>query len=265
GLKYNENINNEGIAYIMKIITIIVLAFLIVGCSKQAKKPDYSNAAEVFQYASKQVDDGDFEEARELLTEIENRSDAGDYAPLAKLKIAESYLLEQEHDLAITQYKDFVNLYPENRYAPYAQYQIASIYFKQIEGRDRGYRYAVNAIEEFEKLKTLYPRNPYREVIPLRIEKSRNILAAHEHYVGEHYFKKASYEAAIGRFNKIIEDYGDYQDIADVYYLLAQSYEATNDFKKAEEFYNKTILKAQRKDLIGAAEERLKVLLKKKK
>ena len=50
-------------------------------------------------------------------------------------------------------YKRFIEEYPDHQYAPYAQYQIAMVYFSKIEDAARGYGYAEQALEEFKKLK----------------------------------------------------------------------------------------------------------------
>ena len=69
------------------------------------------------------------------------------------MKIADSYVKEDEPELAIAEYQKFLDAYPDNQFASYAQYQIAMAYFNQIEGPERGYSGAAKALEEFEKLR----------------------------------------------------------------------------------------------------------------
>ena len=96
---------------------------------------------------------------------------------MAQLRIADSYTKEAEPDRAVEEYRKFLDIYPEHKYASYAQFQIAMIYFNQIEGPDRGYGGASKALEEFERLKRMFPRNPYRDIIEVRIEKCKNTIA----------------------------------------------------------------------------------------
>ncbi len=221
---------------------IILIALLSVGaCSKKEVKPAVFEPKSAFVRATQLIEDEEFEEARELLTEIKHRDTLQKYAPLAQLKIADSFYREEEIELAVGEYRRFLRLYPENRYAPYAQYQIAMIYFGQIEAADRGYKAAEESMKEFKKLSELFPRNPYREIIPLRIQKCRNILAAHEHYVGEFYYKKGAYDAALGRLHTLLEVYHDYKRISEVYYLIARSYKELEQAERAEKYFLKTI------------------------
>ncbi|KJR43098.1 outer membrane assembly lipoprotein YfiO [Candidatus Magnetoovum chiemensis] len=225
----------------IKLLALLLITVPLWACSKKHVKPTYTTPKETYEASLNLLKKNNYEEARELLTSITNRDDTKTYAPLAQLKLAESYDKDEDYDIAITEYRKFVKLYPDSKYAPYAQYQVASIYFKQIEGPAKGYRYAEDARREFQKLKELFPRNPYREVIELRIQKCNNILAAHERYVGEFYYKSKSYNSALLRFNVILDKYKSYDKTADIYYMMAECYKGLGDNKKAAEFYNKAL------------------------
>ena len=131
-----------------------------------------------------------------------------------------------------------MRLYPDHPRASYAQYQIAMIYFNQIEGAEKGAGGARKALEEFEKLLRIYPRNPYREVVELRIRKCRNLIAEYEHLVGKFYYKKGSYHAAIGRFLGLIRDFPDYKKIPEALYLTGLSYMKLNKTDEALRYLN---------------------------
>ncbi|MBV6341741.1 outer membrane protein assembly factor BamD [Candidatus Magnetobacterium casense] len=225
-------------------ILLVVVGLMFAGllsCSKKNIKPPYIDEKDAYERAIKMIEDKEYTDGRELLTEVINRDRTKTYAPLAQLKLAESYVKDDESDLAIEEYRKFLNSYPDNRYAANAQYQIAALAFSQIEGADRGYKAAESAIREFKKLADLYPRNPYRDVIELRLQKCRNVLAEHEFYVGKFYFRKASFKAALGRFNVILEQYNDFTDIGEVYYHMAMSYKGLKDKDKAREYFQKTL------------------------
>ncbi len=180
----------------------------------------------------------EYEEARKLLLEIKNRESAKEYAPLAQLKIADSYLKENEPQLAIVEYRKFIEIYPESTYAPYAQYSIAMAYFRQIDGAERGAGTAQKALEEFLKLEKMYPRHPYKEILPLRIQKCRNIIAEGELIIGKFYYKKGSYKAAVDRFEGIVKNYPDFKDLDETLYLLADSYKNLNMIDMTKQYVN---------------------------
>ncbi|MBF0542380.1 MAG: outer membrane protein assembly factor BamD [Nitrospirae bacterium] len=223
------------------LIVITALCFMsaaIVSCSNKKVKAPY-NTEEYYKEALELVAKKDYKEARELLTEVKNRDITKEYAPLAQIKIAETYALDEEPELAIEEYREFLRLFPSHKNAVYCQFQIACTYFDQIEGQDREYFAAGKAIDEFKKLEQLYPRNPYSDIIRIRVSQCRNVLASHEEYVGFFYYKKGSYDSAINRFKYIINKYPDYERIQHVYYYTGLSYLEKESPAEAKEYLKK--------------------------
>jgi outer membrane protein assembly factor BamD len=225
---------------------VVLLFLLVCSCSSKlaAVKPGETFEPEkAFEKANGLLEKKDYEEARTAFLEIKNRDTSRKFAPLAQLKIADSYVKEGESELAIAEFRKFLEAYPDHKYAVYAQYQIASAYFDQIEGPERGYSGAAKALEEFEKLKKMYPRNPYREVIDIKIQKCRNVIAGYEFLVGEFYYKKGSFNAAINRFRDILKTYPDYQREAEVFFYIGMSYKNLGQKDKASEYLKRLVEK----------------------
>jgi outer membrane protein assembly factor BamD len=226
------------------IILVLLLTFLFSCSGKQAVKPEETfNSEKAFEKASKDMEKKYFEEARAVFFEIKSRDMSRKFAPLAQLKIADSYVQEGEPELAIAEYRKFLEEYPEHRYAVYAQYQIASIYFDQIEGPERGYSGAAKALEEFEKLNKMFPRNPYKDVIELKVQKCRNTIADYEFLVGKFYYDKGSFNAAISRFEELLKNYPDYRKEADVLFYTGMAYKTLGQKEKALEYLKHLIEK----------------------
>lgn len=229
-----------------KVINYLFLIFcssvlLWSACASTPKKEEPFEPEAWLKKAEKMIDQGEYQEARNLLLEIKNRDTTMNYGPKAQLKIAESYIKEEESELAIEEYRKFLREFPDHPYAPYAQYQIANIYFQDVKGPERGAGEAKKALEEFERLKKLYPRNPYRDIIDIKIEKCRDVMAAYEFMVGKFYFKKESFKAAEGRFEGLIKNYPDYRNMPEVLYLLWKTYINLNEKEKAEGTYKELI------------------------
>jgi outer membrane protein assembly factor BamD len=222
-----------------------MLLFVFACAGKTPVKPSVEafNPEASFEKADKLIQDKDYEEARKLLLEIKNRDLTKKYAPVAQLRIADAYVKEGEPELAVAEYRKFLEIYPDHRHASYAQYQIAMVYFNQIEGPERGYGGAAKALEEFEKLKRDFPRNPFKDLIELRIEKCRNIIADYEFLVGEFYLKRSSYQAAISRFETVIRKFPDYKKMENVLLNLGICYIKSGELEKAETYLGRLIEK----------------------
>jgi outer membrane protein assembly factor BamD len=222
---------------------LAVLLLFSCGGKTAVHTSEEFNAEKSFAKANALIDDKDYAEARTVLLQIRNRDLTKKFAPLAQLRIADSYTKEDEPEKAVSEYRKFLDLYPDHRHASYAQYQIAMIYFNQIEGPERGYSDAAAALVEFEKLKNNFPRNPYRDLIDIRIEKCRNVMADYEFLVGEFYMNKESYHAAIGRFEGLLKKFPNYKKPEKVLWDLAFSYKKIGEKEKSAEYLNLLVKK----------------------
>ncbi len=222
----------------MKIgVFIVALLFCAIACAKKpAVRPvEKFDPEKSFAAASELLDKKEYEKARASFLEVKNRDQTGTLAPLAQLKIADSYVREEEPELAIPEYRRFLEMHPDHQYASYAQYQIAMLYFDQIESPERGYGGAAKALQEFEKLKRMFPRNPYKEAMEIKMEKCRNTMAEYEYLVGQFYYKKGSFQAALGRFEGLMKNYPGYQMASDVLFYIGMSYKNMGDADRASE------------------------------
>lgn len=217
---------------------IIIFSLLLTACGKKAVKTEEVFDAERFlARADKLISNKEYEEARKVLIEVKNRDTSKKYAPLAHLKIADSYIKEEDIHQGIEEYRKFIELYPDNRFASYAQYQIAMAYFNQIESPDRGSGAAQKALKEFLLLKERYPRNPFKEAVELRIEKCKNMIADGEFLVGQFYYNKGSFNSAINRLKGLIEKYPEYKRNDEAILIIGKSYQGLKMKDKAAEFF----------------------------
>ena len=222
---------------------------------KQTIKPEGPyNAVASFTKANALFEHKDYDKARNLFEQIRTRDTTGAVAPLAQLRIADIYQKQGEPDSAINEYRKFLQVYPDHRFASYAQYQVAMIYFSQIEGYDRGFGAAQKALREFEKLRDLYPRNPYKDSVSMHISRCRYIMASYEFMVGDFYYKKKAYRGALGRFEGILANYPDFRRTDEVLYLAAGSARALGHKDKAGLYLDQ--LQRQYPDSLYAARAR---------
>jgi len=249
---------------ITNLLVFLLMAGSLFACSGKSSvkqpSPDDFNAERSFEKANKLIENKEYEEARALLLEIKNRDLTKKYAPLAQLRIADAYIKEEEPELAVAEYRRFLEIYPDHQHASYAQYQVAMVYFNQIESPERGYGGAARALVEFEKLKKDYPRNPYKELIEIRIEKCRTVMADYEYLVGEFYLKKGAYAATIDRLEGLLKQFPDYKKEDKVLLSLGIAYKKTGQREKAEmmlkrlleKYPNSTLTKEANKELVAS-------------
>lgn len=260
--KFGEK-KSPGVTRLVHCILALVLVMGVSCSGKKAVRTDEAfDAEKSIAMATELMEKKEYEEARKLLLQVKNRDLTKKYAPLAQLKIADSHVREGEYDLAVEEYRKFLDIYPDHQNASYAQYQIAMAYFVQIESPERGYGAAAKALEEFEKVKRMFPRNPYREMIELRIEKCRNTIADYEFLVAEFYFKKGSCSAALGRFQLLATKFPDYKKEPMVLYRIAVCHKKLGNRDKAVEYFNRLMEKYPGDRIVNNAKKELASLSK---
>ena len=97
---------------------------------------------------------------------------------------------------------------------PYVLYQEGMTHYQQMKGVDRDQTPAILVIRIMGNLVNSYPESEYAARAKARIAEAQNNVAGHEFYVGEFYFKRKDYSAALKRFMGLIEfapDYGYHQ------------------------------------------------------
>ena len=209
--------------------------------------------------AAEKMKEGYYEEAREIFQTVIAKDASQQYALMAKLKIADSYFEEELYEEAAAEYENFLKVHEQHKFSSYAQYHLALSYFKRIKTPDVSFTTEKSAMAEFEKLQKNYPRNPYMDIAESRIKSCKRILAEHEFYVGEFYFKKDSFEAAINRLQALIDTYpGSIRESEALYYIglsyenLGQRDNAVSTFSTLINKFPSTELSNEAKKLISS-------------
>lgn len=151
--------------------------------------------------------DEDYADAIKAYTDLKDWYPFSKYAILAELKIADAHFHLEEYPEAIADYENFEKMHPKNEAVPYIISQIGMCWFKQIDTIDRDATPAKNALAEFQRLIRLFPENEYSQEALVYIDACIDNLAGHELYVANFYNKTKKYEAALKRYQYIVENY----------------------------------------------------------
>lgn len=217
-------------------VIVFLAVFLLFSCAKKIPPPETFDPEKSFASANELLKKKKYDEGRRELFDLIRRETEIKYAPLARLRIADSYADEGEPELATGEYKKFLDEYPGHRYAPYAQYKTAMVHYVRIKDPERSYGAAEKALDEFERLIALYPRNPYRDEVLPYIKRSEEVLADHEFMVGDFYYGKEAWQGALDRLLGLIERFPDYSRRTDVIDRIVGCYEALGDMEKARQY-----------------------------
>ena len=132
---------------------------------------------------------------------------------------------EQNHYTeAIGTLDRFIQLHPAHRDIAYAYYLRALSYYEQIADIQRdqkGTELAMNALQE---VVNRFPDSAYARDSRLKIDLARDHLAGKEMEVGRWYERQHLYGAAIGRFQRVVDDYQTTNHVPEALHRLTEIY-----------------------------------------
>ncbi len=120
----------------------------------------------------------------------------------------------------------FLDFYPGDEDAAYAQYLMALSYYDQIDevGRDQGLTF--QALQALRVVIEQYPDSEYAKSSILKFDLAFDHLAAKEMEIGRYYLKKRHYAAAINRFRVVVQDFQTTTQTAEALLRLVEAYVA---------------------------------------
>jgi outer membrane protein assembly factor BamD len=182
-------------------------------------------AAVLMAEGMEKYEKGYYEDATEAFQKVKDRYPYSKFALEAELRMADSLYQQELYNEAYDAYDEFERLHPKNRDIPYVIYQKGMSHFSQISTIDRDQSHTMQARDEFERLVQKFPESEYAARARSKLRECYISLAEYELYVGNFYFKNENYQAAINRYEYVLENYPD----------LGQYHEALEKIRRAKE------------------------------
>ncbi|MDI9569247.1 MAG: outer membrane protein assembly factor BamD [Pseudomonadota bacterium] len=203
---------NASIRRLVLVAVVLILTVGAGGCAwwkdlwsrKQMAKgtPEALYSAGVTAYK-----DGRYKRAVEHFTRLKEENPLHPLALQAEIGIGDAHFSDGEYAEAELAYTDFVNLHPTNENNPYVIYQLGMCHYKQMSTIDRDQSETAKAVREFERVIARHPDSKFAFLAEQKLRECRQQLAEREFYIGEFYFKRGKYEAALKRFQTTAETY----------------------------------------------------------
>ncbi|MFY0690873.1 MAG: outer membrane protein assembly factor BamD [Paracoccaceae bacterium] len=194
-----------------------------IGSSRDAPLESFG-PQEIYQRAEAELEGGDTEEAIRLFREVERLYPYSDWAKRSLIMSAFALHATRNYDESRVAAQRFIDFYPADDDAAYAQYLVALSYYDQIDqvGRDQGLTF--KALQELRTVIERYPDTDYAKSSILKFDLAFDHLAGKEMEIGRYYLKRGHYTAAINRFRVVVEDYQTTTHTAEALHRLVESY-----------------------------------------
>ncbi|MGF1553063.1 MAG: outer membrane protein assembly factor BamD [Paracoccaceae bacterium] len=206
--------------------TLLLAAALLAGCSAFESAPEVEelSANEIFERGEAQVAGGQPLAAARTFGEIERLYPFSQLAKRALVMSAYAAYQGGAFGEARASAQRYLDLYPADEEAPYAQYLIALTYYDNIVDVGRDQRTTQNALDALGAVVSRYPASDYARDAQLKIDLTRDHLAGKEMAVGRYYLKRGHYTAAINRFQNVIERYETTSQTPEALHRLVEAY-----------------------------------------
>jgi outer membrane protein assembly factor BamD len=216
----------------VKLVCAISLSAFLAACSGGAFRGSADRSQNLEGFTAEQIfERGEFElsqtrtkDAVYYFSEIERLYPYSNWAKRALIMQAFASHSGKDYPESRAAAQRFIDFYPADEDAAYAQYLLALSYYDQIDevGRDQGLTF--QALQSLRTVIEVYPDSEYATSAILKFDLAFDHLAGKEMEIGRYYLRKQHYTAAINRFRVVVEDFQTTSHTPEALYRLVEGY-----------------------------------------
>lgn len=155
---------------------------------------------------------------------IEQNYPYSSWAANAQLMHGYAEYLQNHYTEAVGALDRFISLHPSNQNIAYAYYLRALCYYEQIADIQRDQKGTQLALNALQDVVNRFPDSAYARDARLKIDLGRDHLAGKEMEIGRWYEGQKLYAAAIGRFQRVVDDYQTTNHVPEALHRLTEIY-----------------------------------------
>jgi len=165
-----------------------------------------------------------YQSANDQFNLVEQNYPYSSWAVNAQLMQGYTQYLQNKYTDAIGTLDRFIQLHPAHRETAYAYYLRALCYYEQIADIQRDQKDTQLAMSALQEVVNRFPDSSYARDARLKIDLCRDHLAGKEMEIGRFYERQHLYAAAIGRFQRVVDDYQTTNHVPEALHRLTEVY-----------------------------------------
>lgn len=203
---------------------LIGLGLLLSACAEPEPVFEQFGPKEIFDRGEYELAQNNPDDAAKFFGEVERLYPYSEWAKRALIMQAYSYHVDRDYEQSRSAAQRYIDFYPADADAAYAQYILALSYYDQIDdvGRDQGVTF--QALQALRLVIERYPDSEYARTAILKFDLAFDHLAAKEMEIGRFYLKKGHYGAASSRFRAVVRDFQTTSHTPEALYRLIECY-----------------------------------------
>jgi outer membrane protein assembly factor BamD len=213
------------------IFAALLLLPLIAGCSSsdddEAKALDTANVPpveEMYNNALDALNQKRYSVAVAQFDRVEQNYPYSTWAVNAQLMQGYTQYQQNKYTDAIGTLDHFIQLHPAHRDIAYVYYLRALSYYEQIADVQRDQKGTEEAMKALQEVVNRFPGTAYASDARFKIDLARDHLAGHEMVIGRWYQGQQLYAGAIGRFQRVVDDYQTTNHVPEALHRLTEVY-----------------------------------------
>ena len=214
------------VTLILAVSAGIALAGCDGGQSVERGNINYENftAQQIFERAEYDLAQNNPDLAATSFAEVERLYPYSEFAKRAVIMQDFAHHKARNYEESRSAAQRYIDFYPADEDAAYAQYLLALSYYDQIDdvGRDQGLTF--QALQALRGVIERYPESEYVNTSILKFDLAFDHLAAKEMEIGRYYLKRDHFPAAINRFRVVVEDFETTTHTAEALHRLVEAY-----------------------------------------
>ncbi len=206
---------------------LIAAGLLLSACaSKPEAEPKQEPVEVMYNKAAALLDAGQNRDAAAAFDELDRQYPYSQWAARAQLMSGYAHYKSLRYDDALSSLDQFIELHPGDKDIAYAYYLRALCHYEQITDVRRDQKMTQDALARLREVVTRFPDSRYARDASLKIDLTLDHLAGKEMEIGRYYLWRKQYQAALGRFQKVADEYGTTTHVPEALLRLVECYKS---------------------------------------
>ncbi|ADR52570.1 outer membrane assembly lipoprotein YfiO [Candidatus Liberibacter solanacearum CLso-ZC1] len=218
--------------FVLTIFFISTLSFL-ASCKHQNQPSqnfifpsisDKKYQRNLYEKAVELLENKNFEKASKEFYSFSKELPFNDVARKALLMSAFAKYKTKKYLSSASLGEEYIAQYPNSEDIDYVYYLVGMSYAQKIRNVSYDQHPTQSMVQYMSEILEKYPKSPYSKGAQFYLSIGRNQLAGQEMYVGRYYLKNKEYVSAILRFQLVIANYFDTEQVEEAMARLVEAY-----------------------------------------